>query len=103
MENEGRLKLIIAGLILVAFVIGYLIISQKFKPQKLTVTNITSSQDTIIVPSPMPSSLDTTISTSDFSKGDVQSLPKTGFPIPLAVSFATSAIVAGLFLRKFPD
>ena len=108
MENEGRIKLIIAGLVLAAFAIAYFILAQKYQPSKNQTVSpppIQTMDSTTPVASPGPLAQESPTPSGNISGGlgGVETLPNTGFPAPLIVSFATSAMIAGYFLRKFPD
>ena len=104
MENESRLKLIVAGLVLAAFAVGYFILAQRFQggssrtsPRPTTPANIV-----IVSPSPTASASPTIVGQAGGGT-DVSTLPRTGFPLPIAVSLASAAIVSGWFLRKYPN
>ncbi len=97
MEENTRIKLIIAGLILASFAVGYFIVTQKFKSdvsQQEQQTDITST----VFPSSLPAVID-----QDLGQLDVQMLPQTGVPMPILTSLALSAAISGFFLRKFPN
>ncbi len=105
MEADGKLKLIIVGLFLAAFVIGYFIIAQRMqKVQTPPVIGIV--QQATPAPSPQPPETPVPNQLNPQKNGHIKgvsSLPKTGFPIPLAGIFATSAVISGWFLRRFPN
>lgn len=108
MENEGRIKLIIAGLVLAAFAIAYFILAQKYQPSKNETVSpppIQSMDNAAPIASPGPLAQESPAPSDNISGGlgEVQTLPNTGFPAPLLVSFATSAMIAGYFLRRFPN
>ena len=119
LESGNRLKLIITILILVAIVIVYLIFSQKFASQQSKVVNnggisvsqiqptITPTPSIAITPTPLLNKQDAQSGVAkggqSLSNGEVSSLPKTGFPATLMGVFSASAIVAGWFLRKYPN
>lgn len=111
MENSPWLKLITIGLVLAALAVGYFLLTGRLSSNSVTRTksspspsvlgqNAQSSPAPATTPSPSPSSAYERI--VDRSQGGVQTLPKTGFPVELAVVFSISAIVSGLSLRKFP-
>ncbi len=105
MEADGKLKLIIVGLFLAAFVIGYFIIAQRMQKVKTPpVTGIV--QQATPSPAPQPTATLAPTPLNQQKNGNVtgvSSLPKTGFPLPLAGVFATSAVISGWFLRRFPN
>ncbi len=103
MESDGKLKLIIVGLVLAAFAIGYFVIAQRVqKSQTTTPVDVVEQKPTPVpVSSSLPSPIPTPVAGQGNLKG-VNSLPNTGFPLPLAGVFATSAVVSGWFLRRFP-
>ena len=111
MENEGRLKLIVAGLVLAAFAVGYFILAQRFQGGSQSASPKASGQSNIVVvsPNPRPSESPTALSQANSGTGNlpgtgaagVSTLPRTGFPLPIAVSVAASAAVSGWFLRKY--
>lgn len=113
MENEGRLKLIVAGLVLAAFAIGYFILAQRFQGGSSDASPRPSSQANIVVVSPSPrvSSSPTTLGQATGGTSTlpgtgvsgVSTLPRTGFPLPIVVSVASAAIVSGWFLRKYSN
>ena len=117
MDDPRWLRLVTIGLVLAALAVGYFLISGGFSGQKVNksqaeVASVTSSPqplstpDTILgqniqpPPSPTPASAYSRI--VDRTKGGVEILPKTGFPIFLAGVLSASAIIAGWGLRKFP-
>ncbi len=107
MEADGKLKLIIVGLFLAAFVIGYFIISQRMqRVQTFPVTGIVQQATPSPAPQPAETPVPAQLNQQKNGNGNVKgvaSLPKTGFPLPLAGIFATSAVVSGWFLRRFPN
>lgn len=99
MESDGRLKLIIVGLVLAAFAIGYFVIAQGVQKSKNSsdTVQVSSAPLPVSSPSPTPSTVP-----GQNNLEEVPTLPKTGFPLPLVGAFATSAIISGWFLRRFP-
>lgn len=122
MEDPRWLRLITTGLILAALAVGYFLLSGRLgsntvtrtKPQATQVPSISPSP--FFSPNPLPSPSPSPVSSPgatpasgsaynaivDRSKGGVQSLPNTGFPVGLAVVFSISVIISGWGLRKFP-
>lgn len=101
-EDDNRVKILIAGLVLAGFVIGYFILSSKFQSNQSTAGN--SALQTIPpvteIWSEHPIIKNTTLETSP---KQTKTLPKTGFPAPLMVSFALSASIIGWSLRRYPN
>jgi len=108
MDDPRWLRIIIVGLVLAALAIGYYLLSGVFslsKPPK--------SQTAQNIPSPSAASSSTPSATNNpqsayqmiaqRNQQNVNTLPKTGIPILLLIIFSSSAIVAGLGLRKFPE
>ena len=107
MEADTRIKLIIIGLVLAAIVVGYFILSNRFRVGSGTVSPTPSPIVTIPSPSPLPtdvslsSPLPNTVSGT--TKGGVENLPKTGFPLPLATAATMSVMLIGWHLRKYQN
>lgn len=95
MESERRLKLIVAGLVLAAFAVGYFFLAQRFtKPTSQPTPRPSSSAGiTILTPAPEANSL---------PGSGVSSLPNTGFPGVVLLSGASSFAALGWYLRKYP-
>lgn len=96
MQDTTRITLILLGLFLVSMALAFIVFSV-FKEFRGTTSVINKSpvEETIVKPSPTPSPVPPPFSP--------QTLPKTGFPMPLVGIFATSFIISGYFLRKFPN
>lgn len=111
MEGDNRLRLIIAGLVLAAFAIGYFLLSQRFQSNKTTTVQASPSTQSNVVSqvSPSPSLVVLNQASPSPVPGNntpgpvAQTLPRTGFPLFLAVAITGSVMVSGFFLRKFPD
>ncbi len=110
MENEGRLKLIVAGLVLAAFAIGYFILAQRFQGGTTKASPNPSARANIVVVSPSPMSSNSPAmlsqaggSTLPSTGRAVSTLPRTGFPLPLAISAASVAMASGWILRKYSN
>lgn len=117
MEDPRWLRLITVGLILAALVIGYSLLTGSFVKSK-PASKVTQPSTEVVTASPTPAvlSADTTIYSGtpnpspasayekivERSQGNIQTLPKTGFPIGLAITFSISGIIIGWSLRKFP-
>lgn len=109
MDDPRWLRVITVGLVLAALAVGYYLLSGAFslnkipKPQaqvnKIIPTPVSS-------PTPVPS---TSPSQNAYSRiiarnqAEVQTLPRTGFPVGVTVILSGSAMIVGLGLRKFPD
>lgn len=122
LEGDNRLKLIIAGLVLAAVAVVYLIFSQRFSanyqnkgetgnvPVAQMQPTVTPTPSVVTpTPSPTPTPPPTGGSVGPTTKGGqplpntgVSSLPATGFPAGLTVVFSVSATTIGWFLRKYP-
>lgn len=112
MESEGRLKLIVAGLVLAAFAVGYFILAQRFQgtPSASPSPRIAQASPNIVIVTPSPSASPAILGQTgqlgggrNLPKTGVSSLPNTGFPMPLAAAGAVSAMVSGWFLRRYPN
>lgn len=109
MEDPKWLRLITIGLILAALAIGYFLLTgglvkKSSKPQTQTAVSTPSPAirgDSIIVPeaTATPSAYTRIV---DRAQGGVRTLPATGVPVGLMLLFASSAMVVGFSLRKYP-
>lgn len=128
MEDAGRIRLIIIGIILAVIAGGYFLFTQasrvlKSKSQSAAqvivspnpVSSPTAYNLVLVTPSPSPIGARTNSALTQVVAGNSAAganagsnpgtkgtLPKTGFPGILAGAFATSAIISGFFLRKYP-
>lgn len=115
MENPNWLRLIVVGLVLAAMAFGYFLLSSKFttknKVQKTNVVETVQPSDTEIPAAPgSPSTTPQVVSSSTPSaytriaqrNQGIQTLPATGSPLFLISLLASSALVTGFSLRKFP-
>lgn len=105
MDDPRVLRIVTVGLILAALAVVYFLFTGGFSVSKSKVSQTPTpsavlGQNTQPTPTPSPVSAYNTI--ANRSQGNVQTLPKTGFPVEMAVVFSISAIVSGLSLRKFP-
>lgn len=114
MEDNIWLRLITVGLVLTALAVGYFLLSgrltsnsaNKIKSQTNQAVSSPTPIPTVlgqnnqVSPSSTPVSAYTRI--AERSQGNIQTLPNTGFPVFLALSFSVSAIISGWGLRKFP-
>jgi hypothetical protein len=104
MADETRIKLIGAGLILATVVVAFIVFSQRFSADKvnkdLNIQPVVQASPTA-TPSSSPAIQGAQASSSPavVAQG---TLPKTGFPVSLFVTFAASAAIAGYGLRKYP-
>lgn len=105
MEDNRWLRLVIAGLILAAIAVGYLILTNRFnsapKNSQQTAKQVQQASPTP-TPTPSPSSLGASTSADVANPSGATTLPNTGFPAGLAAVFSLSALVSGYFLRKYP-
>lgn len=101
MEENTKIRLIIGGLVLVGFAVGYLILAQRFQTET---PKIAPQPMKNIIASPSATPTPVVINQgSDNQTDGLNTLPQTGVPLPILASFALSAIVSGFFLRKFPN
>ncbi len=114
MEDTGRLKLIIVGLLLAAIAGGYLFFSGKIASNSVnnqTVTSKTTLKQVtptpivvVLSPNPTPATLGVTATKGGQTiNTGVKTLPSTGAPLGLIAILSGSASMAGWFLRKFPN
>jgi len=104
MQDNIWLRLITVGLVLTALAIGYFLLSGRLfsnstKTQSPSPTSVLG-QNAKPTASPSPSSAYAKI--AERTQNQPQVLPKTGFPVGLAVVFSVSAIISGWSLRRFP-
>lgn len=116
MDDPRWLRLITVGLVLVALVVGYSLLTGSFVKSKPAQKETQISNETVVrSPSPSINPSGTPSATPASSSGlvngkvaernqggNIQILPKTGFPVILTLAFSLSAIVTGWSLRKFP-
>lgn len=107
MEDPRWLRLITIGLVLSALAVGYFLLTGRFastKTNKPVPTAQPSQQVQISQASPTPSPTPVPKpAVAGIAKKGVSTLPNTGFPASLAITFATSALAAGFGLRKYPN
>jgi len=106
MEDPRWLRLVTIGLVLAALVVGYFLISggfsQKANKPQAEVASVTSTPQPTLLPTVPPTPTSAYSRIADRSKGGVEILPKTGFPIFLSGVLSASAVIVGWGLRKFP-
>lgn len=115
MEESNRwLRLITVGLVLSALAVGYFLLSGRLTSNssvklKTEGTEVVASAAPAALgvtssptPSPLPSSASAYTRIANRTQGGVQTLPRTGFPVTLAVIFSASAMISGWGLKKFP-
>lgn len=104
MEDPRWLRLLTIGLVLAALAVGYFLFTGKFSSNSATrrVAQVVASPSPSAVPTPSatPSSAYATI--ANRTKGGVQTLPRTGFPLDLAAILSVSVMISGWGLRRFP-
>lgn len=100
MEDPRWLRLITIGLILAALAVGYFLISGKFTTK--TTNQPTQTPDAVLGQNTQAITPSAYTRIAERTKG-AQTLPKTGFPVGLAIVFSVSAIISGFSLRKFPN
>lgn len=119
MDDPRVLRIITVGLVLAALAVVYFLftggfslgkprvnqsqtnkVTQSPTPTPTATPGATPSVAGQTLPSPTPSSAYNAL--ANRAQGNVQTLPRTGFPAGLAVVFSASAIVSGFSLRKFP-
>ncbi|MCL4365699.1 hypothetical protein M1437_00545 [Patescibacteria group bacterium] len=126
MEDPRWLRLITIGLVLAAVAVGYFLLTGRLSSnvaKNKAQVNIATASATpaVVVTSPSPSVLGqatqvspnvapTSTPASAYSRivsrtqgvQTGQTLPRTGFPIELAVVFSISTIISGWGLSRFP-
>ncbi len=112
MDDPRVLRLVTIGLVLAALAVGYLFFTGGFSVSKSKIAQTSTAKPsptamkiviTTPVPSPSASPARTSApSPSNRNQGSAQTLPRTGFPIVLAIVFSVSGIISGLALSKFP-
>lgn len=109
MEDPRWLRLITIGLVLSALAVGYFLLTGRFTSTKTNKPTPTAQSLTaqpvqkITQASPSPRPTPTASSATTKGGQPIASLPATGFPAGLAVTFSVSAIAAGYGLRKYPN
>lgn len=114
MDDPRWLRIITIGLVLAAMAVGYFLIAGRFSGNKSTQTQALKQAQPVYatpsptysptpLPSPSPQALGSATESDSQTKGGIQTLPKTGFPIVLIGVFSAAAIVSGWSLRKFPN
>ncbi len=109
MDSPRWLRLITIGLVLAALATGYFLLSGRLASNSATKTQASPTpsvlgQNAQPAPSSGPSATPASAYSRivDRSQSGAQTLPKTGFPVGLAVAFSVSAIISGWGLRRFP-
>lgn len=116
MEDPKWLRLVTIGLVLAAVAVGYFLLSGRFTPDtERDATQISQASPTPAVspvptqtpissPSPSPVSAYDRIAQRTNGTGgqNLQTLPRTGFPIVSVVTLSASAVLIGWGLRRFP-
>lgn len=104
MQDNIWLRLITVGLFLAALAVGYFLLSGRLTSKQADPTvspgPTVLGQNAKVTASPSPSSAYTKI--AERTQNQPQVLPKTGFPVSLAVIFSAAAIISGWGLRRFP-
>ena len=106
MQDNIWLRLITVGLVLAALAIGYFLLSGRLfsnstRTQSPSPTSVLG-QNVEPTPTPSPSPSSAYAKIAERTQNQPQVLPKTGFPVVLAVVFSFSAIISGWSLRRFP-
>ena len=106
MEDTRWIRLVTIGLVLAAMAVGYFLLAQRFTNNntKVAQNEVVSTPSPTLIPIASPSTQPTPNPSvlAVRSKGEVQTLPATGFPLALLVAFSAGAIAAGYGLRRFP-
>ncbi|OGE64903.1 hypothetical protein A3I48_01825 [Candidatus Daviesbacteria bacterium RIFCSPLOWO2_02_FULL_36_7] len=117
MEDSKWFRLLTIGLVLAALAVGYFLFTGKFSSNSATrrVAQVVASPSPSITPaSPVPTSTPKVSPTpsatpssayntiANRTKGGVQTLPRTGFPLDLTAILSVSVMISGWGLRKFP-
>jgi len=98
------------GLVLAALAVGYSLWTGRFSSSDIIEKQSPSPSASVLGQDAQATSTPTPNSTSesaydrivDRTQGGVQALPRTGFPMELAVVFSISTMISGWGLRKFP-
>lgn len=106
MDDPRWLRLITVGLVLVALVVGYYLLTGKLSlnsPAKQpSPSPSVLGQNAQATPTPTPTPASAYSRIVSRTQDGVQTLPKTGFPTGLVLAFSVSAIISGWGLRRFP-
>ncbi|MBI2600307.1 hypothetical protein HYW43_05320 [Candidatus Daviesbacteria bacterium] len=115
MDDPRWLRLVTIGLVLAALAVGYFLFSGGMTVNKTGNTPSSTVKPGSISSSPSPSNNpslslqpQSSATQSAFSRisgraqPETQTLPRTGFPVGLAIVFSISAMISGFSLRKFP-
>lgn len=120
MDDPRALRLVTIGLVLAALAVGYLLFTGGFSVNKSKIAQTPTTKPSptamnivITTPAPSPTALPLrtpqpspsgagSIAQANINQGSAQTLPRTGFPVGLAIVFSISGIISGLALRKFP-
>ena len=108
MDDPRWLRLITIGLVLAALAVGYFLLTGKLSSNSATKTAPSPAasvlgQDAKLTPTPTPTPASAYNKIVSRTQNSTQALPKTGFPVGLAVIFSISAVISGWGLRKFPN
>lgn len=113
MEDTRWLRLVTIGIVLAAVAVGYFVLAQRFsgngvsEPQpEVVIATPPSVLGTDDGQSPQPQPLGQAQKSAyqriaERTKGSVQELPATGFPLILIGIFSAGVLVVGWHLRKF--
>ncbi|MBI4035452.1 hypothetical protein HY383_00750 [Candidatus Daviesbacteria bacterium] len=126
MEDPKWLRLLTVGLVLAAIAVGYFLFTGRFASDSTKkapqVGQAVSSPSPRVIPSATPTTSPAPAATSapivspspsatpasaysiiaNRTKGGMQVLPNTGFPIGLAAALSVSVMISGWGLRRFP-
>ncbi len=128
MDDPRWLRLITVGIVLAVLAVGYYIFTGAFSINKSAKTQTEVNQITQKTPSPTiiplakssplpsskPSVLGNNTNTANAAQSaydrivqraqnQVETLPKTGFPLGAALVFSSSLMIIGLGLRRYPN
>jgi hypothetical protein len=119
MEDTGRIRLIIIGIILAVVAGGYFLFTQasrvlnsktdnNIKVAVATPTPSASGQVVVRFASPTPTATPKNApavagQSTQLAQGTKGGLPATGFPVGLVGIFGTSAAIIGWSLKKYPN
>lgn len=101
MDDPRWLRLVTIGLVLAAIAVGYFLVTSKIPASTSSPKILGQDASPIPVASPGSKSAYSRIAERT-TKGGVQTLPNTGFPIGLLGVFSAGVMIAGWGLRKFP-
>lgn len=107
MDDPRWLRLVTIGLVLAAIAVGYFLFTARFSTNKIQKAGeqpkiLGQNTSPVPVASPLASPQSAYNQIVNRTKGGVEALPATGFPVGLVGMFSAGAVIAGWGLRRFP-